>query len=62
MTTLVGNGSKGVVAFNVTKNDFGTFPQLLGVLINDLVEYEGGSETSCVSAVFLVVSMKTHLM
>lgn len=48
LTTLVGNGSKGVVAFSVTKNDFGTFPQLAGILINELVEYEGGSETSCV--------------
>lgn len=45
LNTLVANGSKGDVAFTVNSNDFGTFPQLAGILVKDLIEYEasGGS-------------------
>lgn len=46
MTTLAANGSKGDIGFKITSNDFGTFPQLNGVLVTDLIEYEsqgGGS-------------------
>lgn len=39
----VGNGSRGDVRFNIISNDFGTFPKLSALRINDLVEY-GGSE------------------
>jgi len=41
MTTLVGNGSKGTLAFNVTESeDNGKTPKLSDILITDLVEYE----------------------
>ena len=47
MSVLAANGSKGTVAFNITTNSFGTFPQLTGVLVTDLIEYEGaGGNTS----------------
>lgn len=46
MDTLVGNGSKGDVAFNITSNDFGTFPQLTGILVRELVEFEGGNAST----------------
>jgi hypothetical protein len=47
MDVLVANGSRGDVAFNITSNDFGTFPQLTGILVKDLIEYqsEGGSSS-----------------
>ena len=52
MTVLAANGSRGTVAFNVTSNDFGTFPQLTGVLVTDLIEYEGaGGASSAFGAV-----------
>lgn len=41
MESLVGNGSQGTVAFKVLTNDYGTFPQLTGILVTELVEYEG---------------------
>lgn len=40
MEVLVGNGSKGVAAFNINENSFGVFPQLTGILVTDLIEYE----------------------
>lgn len=40
LTVLVANGSKGDVAFSVNTNDFGTFPQLTGILVKELIEYE----------------------
>jgi hypothetical protein len=40
MDKLVANGSKGTVAFKVMTNDYGTFPQLTGILVTDLIEYE----------------------
>jgi len=48
LTVLVANGSKGDVAFTVNSNDFGTFPQLTGILVKDLIEYEaaGGSSSA----------------
>lgn len=46
MTTLVGNGSKGSISFDIVKNDFGTFPQLTGILVTDLVEYESKAGSS----------------
>lgn len=48
LTVLVANGSKGDVAFAVNSNDFGTFPQLSGILVKDLIEYEaaGGSSSA----------------
>jgi hypothetical protein len=48
LTVLIANGSKGDVAFTVNSNDFGTFPQLTGILVKDLIEYEaaGGSSSA----------------
>ncbi len=48
LTVLVANGSKGDVAFTVNTNDFGTFPQLTGILVKELIEYEavGGGASS----------------
>ncbi len=47
LTVLVANGSKGDAAFTVNSNDFGTFPQLSGILVKDLIEYEAsGGNTS----------------
>lgn len=49
MTVLAANGSVGDVAFNISSNDFGTFPKLTGVLVTDLIEYEsqgGGANAS----------------
>lgn len=45
MSVLAANGSVGDVSFKITTNDFGTFPQLTGILVTDLIEYEssGGS-------------------
>jgi hypothetical protein len=40
MSILAANGSKGDVAFKILENDFGTFSQLTGVLVKDLIEYE----------------------
>ena len=40
MSILAGNGSKGSVSFDIVQNDFGTFPQLTGVLVNTLIKYE----------------------
>lgn len=34
------NGSKGVVAFKVTTNKYGTFPTLTGVALTELIEYQ----------------------
>ena len=47
LSVLVANGSKGDVAFTVNSNDFGTFPQLTGILVKELIEYEatGGAST-----------------
>ena len=39
MSTLVANGSQGSVAFDIVENDYGTFPQLTGLLVTDLIEY-----------------------
>lgn len=46
MTMLAANGSVGDISFNITCNDFGTFPQLTGILVTSMIEYEskgGGS-------------------
>jgi hypothetical protein len=52
LTVLVANGSKGDVAFSVNTNDFGTFPQLTGILVKDLIEYEAqGGNTSAFGTV-----------
>jgi hypothetical protein len=48
LNVLVANGSKGDVAFNVTSNDFGTFPQLTGILVKELIEYEAQGGNSSV--------------
>lgn len=39
-TKLIGNGSKGVVQFDVTNNDFGTFAKLAGIRVDELVAVE----------------------
>lgn len=48
LSVLVANGSKGDIAFSVNTNDFGTFPQLTGILVKDLIEYEaqGGNNSA----------------
>jgi hypothetical protein len=38
MTVRPANGSKGVVAFRIAENKFGTFPSLTGVVVTDLIE------------------------
>lgn len=52
-TNLVGNGSKGKVAFNITENDFGKFPKITGILVEEMVEFEasGGGSGSAFGAV-----------
>ena len=45
-TTLVGNGSKGVVQFKVNTNSFGTFAQLSAIKVENLVKVEGGDTTA----------------
>lgn len=51
LTTLVGNGSKGVAAFKINSNSYGNFPQLTGILVEDLVEYEQNGSASAFGAV-----------
>jgi hypothetical protein len=48
LTVLVANGSRGSVAFSVSSNDFGTFPQLTGILVTELIEYESAGGSSSV--------------
>ena len=44
-TKLIGNGSKGIVQFDVTSNDYGTFAKLAAVKVDELVVVEqSGSE------------------
>lgn len=45
-TTIVGNGSKGVVQFDVNTNSFGTFAQLSAIKVDNLVKVEGGDTTA----------------
>ena len=45
-TTLVGNGSKGVVQFEVNTNSFGTFAQLSAIKVENLVKVDGGDSTA----------------
>ena len=45
-TTLVGNGSKGVVQFDVNTNSYGTFAQLSAIKVENLVKVEGGDTTA----------------
>ena len=45
MNTLIGNGSKGDIGFNISSNSYGTFPHLVGILVKDLVEYEQKSDS-----------------
>jgi len=37
---LVANGSKGVVQFDETSNDFGTFAKLKAIRVDELIEYK----------------------
>lgn len=39
-TTQPANGSRGVVAFRATNNQYGSFPVLSGVLVTELIEVE----------------------
>ena len=43
MDMLAANGSTGSVSFDITQNDFGTFPLLTGVLVTGLIPYESNS-------------------
>lgn len=44
MSTNVGNGSKGDVAFWIAEtNDFGSFPKLKALKVNELIPYEGNT-------------------
>ena len=45
-TTLVGNGSKGVVQFDVNTNSYGTFAQLSAIKVDTLVSVDGGDITA----------------
>lgn len=42
---MIANGSKGVVAFNISNGKFGTIHHLVGILVKDLVEREKRSQT-----------------
>lgn len=44
-TQLVGNGSKGVVQYEVNTNSFGTFGKLLAIKVDELVVVEQGDST-----------------
>lgn len=46
LVTLVANGSKGDVSFNIKSNDFGTFPAFTGILVKELIEYQGGNSNT----------------
>lgn len=46
MSVLASNGSTGDVAFKVMSNKFGTFPQMTGILVKNLIPYEGGEATT----------------
>jgi len=39
-TTLIGNGSKGVIQYDVTSNDYGTFAKLAAIKVDELVVVE----------------------
>ena len=41
-TKLIGNGSKGIIQFEVTENSYGTFAKLLAVKVDELVEVQQG--------------------
>lgn len=43
MTTRVGNGSMGDVAFSVVENDYGTMHRLFGILVKDMVELQNSA-------------------
>lgn len=51
-TKLVGNGSKGVVQYELYESSFGVSAKLLAIKVDSLIEYEskGGDETSRFSA------------
>lgn len=44
--TMIGNGSEGTVVYETMTNDFGTFAKLKGVLVTNLIPYDGGEEVS----------------
>lgn len=41
-TKLIANGSKGQVSFSTFSNSYGEFVQLDAILVEELIEYEGG--------------------
>ena len=41
-TKLIGNGSKGVVQYEVNSNDYGTFAHLLAIRVDEIVVVEQG--------------------
>jgi hypothetical protein len=40
MEKLIANGSKGDVSIKIIENSYGIFPQLTGILVTELIEYE----------------------
>lgn len=40
MEKLISNGSKGDVSIRIIENSYGMFPQLSGILVKELIEYE----------------------
>lgn len=46
MNTLVANGSRGDLAFNITENSYGKSRHLLGILVKDLIELEATPQAS----------------
>ena len=59
-TTLVGNGSKGVVQFEVNTNTFGTFAQLSAIKVEQLVAMEGGDVASKFNKLGKVKALATN--
>lgn len=41
-TKLVGNGSKGVVLYRETSNDYGSFAKAVAIRVDSLIEYSSG--------------------
>jgi hypothetical protein len=44
-TVLVANGSKGVVEYDTTENDYGIFAKLRNIRVDELIEYKNSSSS-----------------
>lgn len=44
-TTLVANGSKGSVEYDIIENSYGTFTRLKNIMVTDLIEYQSANSS-----------------